>query len=262
MSHRIVVELPNVENRDLLAEIYRLDHAEHVDDRLRGKLAVRISTVFDRAFYPSGVPHRGWSVESVSEHLARVDLVIMVRSKGKADDVAYAVFSKAECTGRSVLFVESMGVAGPPTNQQGKGIGKWLLRRALEQLPSEVVAARTQHPAMVQVLWGSEPDELLPKADGYPDADRDLLASIVRRFGPEWADRVDLSTGVCPRAYGSSRLGEYTVDRGNPSVDQIEFRLQNLGRRGGFQRDRGDAVVIVAKGVESRPASPCAGRTR
>lgn len=236
-----------------LAEFHRLGAQEAGRARSTGRLARRISATFDRAFYPSGARHRRWKVAEVQATLSRADLAILIRSPGRRGDAAYAVFSRGEAGGQGVLFVDSMGVVGPRAEGQGRGLGRWLVAQALRQYPSEIVAARTQNPAFVRMLQSLRPGELLPGPNGYGATDRGLLRSIVRRFGGEWADRVDLETGVCRQAYGRTRLGEYTVDRSEPTIARIEARLRGLDRGRGFDRDGGDAVVVVAKWLRSGP---------
>lgn len=207
--------------------------------------ANQISILFGEAFYPSRHPPKLWDPEHIMKRLPKVKLGVLVFNGSPRKTIAYALFDQARWGEYRILFVDSMGVSKAPVNWQRTGLGTQIMREALKRLPAETVAARTQNPDFVLMLQKLKPQELLPGESGYSGKDLELIKAIKEQVIELHEADVDLSKGICKKAYRERKLGDYEIDLNNKLVSQIEQRFEALG----FNRDDGDAVVVVAKGM-------------
>jgi hypothetical protein len=109
------------------------------------------------------------------------------------------------------------------------------------------LGCRTQNPAMIMRYskFGKlfPFDELYDSTNGQPVMDF-LLEHIAEVQTTHQRGKLNTTNGVCTQLYPQGRLGDYRVDL--EKAAQFEEQLQCWG----FERERGDAVILVSSLVE------------
>lgn len=170
-----------------------------------------------------------------------------------------------ECQLLGLLEGEDGGIYGcvmvsiPATPLQGKyliwGNGGYLRKAAQRkivwrQILSKIsacfpdkefgwIGCRTQNPLMMRGygLFGS----LYPFEADYSQGEGQMLMDYLRQHIPQVKNVLDLDApkGICRALYQTGRMGDYPVNLNGP----LEQRLNSWG----FDRDKGDSLVVVAK---------------
>lgn len=206
-----------------------------------------ISRLFGRAFWHSEHVERRWPVDKIVQRLPKLVLALLAFAVSTKEQIGYALFDRATFGHHKILFVDSMGIS---PDWQGNGLGTQMLFEGLKRLPSNAVAARTQNPAFALMLQNLDPEKLLPLTAYYgQEDDLQQLKSLKEKVTElKEIKNFDLRSGLCKEAYSEGKLGDYEIDRRNPKINQIEQRFEELG----LNRDRGDAVVVLAEGIKTK----------
>lgn len=209
-------------------------------DRDLDVLVPKIQGIFRAVF------GREWESGSLSRALSTATDVklLLVGDRAEAADVGgYALYEVADLRPHHVglvLWERSIAVIDSPTTR-GRGFGTTALLSALATSASECwpnsIVGRTQNPLVMRRYRKLSNGPVVP-FDADPDT-RHLTYSLLKQhFKPLWT--LDEATGICREAY-RQRFGSYPLltDR------QAQADEAWLAERG-FNRDRGDAVVVVA----------------
>jgi hypothetical protein len=200
----------------------------------------RISEVFEDGFGLSS----GWDVNNIRKAYLRSTIVGLL--EGANGDIAgYAFYSApaARLNGSHLLWEDAVCIK---KGLQGRRLSSGLLfAKASSMFPDRTfgwIGGRTQNPLVIrryQRLGRIFPfDQLYNEDDGR--FVMDFLISNIIEVGEVTAN-LDHRTGVCRRVYSEGRLGDYGT-----SVTGAE-RFEEQLARWGFDRERGDAAVVVVE---------------
>lgn len=115
---------------------------------LEGKLRAasrEISTIFGKAFFNTTSPDKLWDPESVMRNLLDSSLAALITINREV--VGYAIFECIPFRGGQILFVDAVACT-----RQGNGIGGTTIQEAVRLTASQIIAARTQNPAIIKML--------------------------------------------------------------------------------------------------------------
>ncbi len=218
----------------LAADHDETDFAELIQDIFRDAFAVEEN-------------ERAWSTKGILDKLRHSTLLGLAKSE-RGETVGYALYSvpsQALLNGRYLLWEDSIGVN---QDEQGSGLGSTALLEARRFLPEKDIGwlgGRTQNPAII-CRYSKDTDELFPFTSTYNSAEgQSLIAFLLEHIHEiqNLGSRLNLQTGVCYQVYAEGRLGDYTVDLTDSQIAAYERQLHQWG----FDRDKGDAVIVVGK---------------
>ncbi len=211
--------------------------------------AEQISRVFGRSFARSEHPSNPWLAKSVMQHLADVPLAALAFDASSREPIGYALVDRVEWKGTGMLFIDSIALSDAvpprvPESWQGLGLGNKIVLECLRRLPAQIVAARTQNPAVERLLRNFEPERLLSFDETYRGEDQEMLRSLVEQVAElRGAGNINYETGVCRDAYGGRHLIEEAPDRSAP----FHRRMRELDPE--WQPEGGDAVILSAVNI-------------
>jgi hypothetical protein len=223
-------------------------------------IARKISELFGRAFWHSDEPEKRWHVERIMKRLPKLPLVILAFDESR-QAVGYALYNQVRWRERLILFADSSGVSGGspnfPQNWQNSGLGFEMLKEALRQLPSDMIAARTQNAAIYPMFRklntkkkeepNQEPFRILPVDAPYSDDDIELLKAIQKQIPEIGSTKIELDTGISKQIYKEGRLGDYEGNVKSEVLKQFEERMKRIDPS--WSRERGDAVILIVQNV-------------
>lgn len=188
----------------------------------------------------------GWSHAGVQRALHRSRIVgFLTDELGRS--VGYAFFSapEAELEGTYLLWEDSVCLR---QMVQGKGFAsRELFEKACSLFPGRAfgwIGGRTQNPLVMlryanlgEVFPFDVPfiDDLGKKVMGF------LLAHVTGIQQAAEKGALEPHTGICRGAYHEGKLGNYAT-----SVAGTE-RFEQMLRRWSFERDGGDAIIVVSR---------------
>jgi hypothetical protein len=215
------------------------------------RLAGQIIDAFHDGF---GLPWRedGWSVDQAAAMVERCDVVQVLTDGGVSNDgiegyACYVCPHPAITDQGHLLWEDGICIRKPHQASGFSNVAFKIALAAAGKLGRNVrwIGGRTQNPVVMMRYskWGN----MFPLDASYKtDAGAALLAFLIeniREVGdPDAEARLDRKTGVIRRAYSEGKLGNYAIPN-NPHVAKWESWLATNG----FDRDRGDAVAIVAE---------------
>jgi hypothetical protein len=188
---------------------------------------------------------KGWSIEGIRKRLRTSNVAGFLRKDGE-EIYGYAFYSvPSEPLGEAYMLWED-GIC-LRKEVQGKELTKQVVEKACFIFPGRRfgwVGGRTQNPVVMSRY--SKFGLLLPFDTSYNSPDGKPVMDYLLKHIEEVKDvykgqRLDLRNGICRGIYREGRLGDYPLE-----VKGTEkFHRQLL--QWGFQRDSGDAAIIVSK---------------
>ena len=216
-------------------------------------IAKQISKLFGKAFWHSDDPAKHWPVSSIMRRLQKLALVILAFDQSESTLIGYALFDKFVWGKHHILFVDSESVLdkmpGDAQDRQHRGIGTKMLKEGLRQLPSDIVSARTQNPAIAHMLEKLKPSKILPLDSLYSDDNIEILKALESQAAGLKGTDIDLLTGISKRVYKEGKLGDYVINMEHDYIRQFEERIKELDST--WDRDAGDAVILTAIGIQT-----------
>lgn len=217
------------------------------------KIAKKISKLFAWAFWHSNEYSKMWQVKSIMNRLPFVSLAILAFSDSTEDPIGYALFDICNYQDKKILFIDSMAAIGrvPEVSEdwQSYGLGSAMLKEGMKQIPTDIVAARTQNPAFILMIEKNlNPKELCPFTTElkYTGENLNLLKTMLNQVTELRGEKVDLNTGISRWAYREGKLGDYLIrSETDQRVKEIEDQMNVLG----LKREAGDAIIVLAKGI-------------
>lgn len=181
----------------------------------------------------------GWSLSGIETSLQRCDMLGLLLDQQRSI-CGYALYSVPQhpFCGASLLWEDSICLK---KKAQGKGFSTKAIELALALYPGRAfgwLGGRTQNPVIMRRY--SRQGTTFPFDIGYEEQEGPRLIQFLLQNVPEVRapKSFNIRTGICSGVY-RRRLGNY------PWHDQGEFERHLL--RSGFDRDKGDAVVVVAR---------------
>ncbi|MDE1825300.1 MAG: hypothetical protein KGH61_02030 [Candidatus Micrarchaeota archaeon] len=201
--------------------------------------AKEISGIFGKAFYGDSETPSGWPAEKVETRLGEISLGYLVHKEGTQERIGYALFETIPSGAGDILYVASIGFS-----HQGLGLGRVLVQDAAASSQNRIVAARTQNPNLIKMLYGLKPKALLPIDEDYTasETNRKIFDALRAKNIQKHNADVEL-TGLCKQAYHEGKLGLYTSDQTDPLAMKILRRFGEIG----LNQVRGDALMVAAK---------------
>lgn len=191
----------------------------------------------------------GWSLAGVHEALQRSTVLGLLRdAEGMVFGYAFYSIPQAMLDGTYLLWEDALCLRRAV---QGCGYTRSLVRKVCDLFPDRAfgwVGGRTQNP-VVMLRYAGMGGTLFPFLQAYDSAEgRALLGFLLEHLEevrqPHEAGTLDAATGICRAVYPEGRLGNYPVDCDGAAL--FERQLADWG----FDRERGDAVLIVTHLVE------------
>jgi hypothetical protein len=125
---------------------------------------------------------------------------------------------------------------------QRRMVWRQILNKIVECFPEREfgwIGCRTQNPLMMRSysFFGS----LMPFETDYSQGEGRLLMRYMRQHIPQVRDVPELlpNKGICRALYSTGRMGDYPVN--------LTGRIEQTLDEWGFERERGDSLVVVAK---------------
>jgi SAM-dependent methyltransferase/uncharacterized protein YbaR (Trm112 family)/predicted N-acetyltransferase YhbS len=252
--------------RDLRPYLYRVDEFIRVAKLKDGKnaflelirpesmrrdsftpIAQKISKLFGRAFWNSEDQSKRWRVESILSRLPKIDLLILAFDESY-EAIGYSMFTRLKWRNDSILFINAVALSGGrpkhKENWQKSGLGITILKEALRQLPSKILAARTQNPAFVSLLRKLMPKQVLPFDAPYPNNTLELLNALRTQVSELRDGKMGPSPGIYKRVYKEGLLGNYEKKLPRKQLREFDEVMTKLDQT--WDRKKGDAVIPVA----------------
>lgn len=191
----------------------------------------------------------GWSLAGVHEALQRSTVLGLLRdAKGAIFGYAFYSIPQAMLEGTYLLWEDALCLRRAV---QGCGYTRSLIEGVCTLFPNRAfgwVGGRTQNP-VVMLRYAGMDGTLFPFSRAYDSEEgRALLDFLLEHLEevrqPHEAGTLEAATGICRAVYPEGRLGDYPVDCNGAAL--FEPQLADWG----FDRERGDAVLIVTHLVE------------
>lgn len=184
----------------------------------------------------------GWSTEGIKKALMRSTMLgLLVDPKGNTWGYAMYTIPDAPLMGTYFLWEDAICLK---KDAQGKGFSSNVWGMILSFYSNRKfgwVGGRTQNPLVIKRY--SKFGYLYPFESTYDHGEGKLVMDYLGRHIAEVRDvkQLDRNNGICHSVYREGKLGDYSM-----SVTGAVAWEKQLSERG-FQRERGDAVIIVAK---------------
>jgi hypothetical protein len=181
-------------------------------------------------------------IESVRHRLLNATVLGLLRDATGAVQ-GFACYSVPDMPLAGAHFLWGDGMAIAPA-VQGRGLSLGVVERACALFPGRAfgwMGGRSQNPIVFQryARFG----KTFPFDATYAEGEGRFVLNFLRQHIAEVreSDDVDPISGLCPRAYRWSYAADYLSRAAG--ADRIEAQL----RRFGFDRSRGDAVIVTTK---------------
>lgn len=187
----------------------------------------------------------GWSIKSARHAISRSTILGLLRDEnGLISGYAFYTIPDALLKGTNFLWEDAICIR---KYLQGK---KWTSQPLMDAicrfLPEKTfgwLGGRTQNPRVL--LRYASLGNLYPfgiKKDEEPEsaAVLDFLFQHIKEVKDDWPV-VDPKTWICKGIYPEGKLGDYSIDIKGCE----EFERELIGN--GFNRDAGDAVIVVSR---------------
>jgi hypothetical protein len=193
-----------------------------------------------RDAFTDGMGVEGCTIEDITRRLAECQLL------GLLQDVNGAIYGcvmvsipQTPLDGKYLIW----GNGGYLRKSvQRRMVWRQILNKIVECFPEREfgwIGCRTQNPLMMRSysFFGS----LMPFETDYSQGEGQLLMRYMREHIPQVRDVPDLlaNKGICRALYSSGRMGDYPID--------LNGRIEQALDQWGFERERGDSLVVVAK---------------
>ncbi|MEG4518358.1 MULTISPECIES: hypothetical protein [unclassified Microcoleus] len=138
---------------------------------------------------------------------------------------------------------------------QGKGFSRTAIEQAVKIFPKQTfgwIGGRTQNPLILKRykrLGKTFPFDELYETQTMKSVMDFLIENIPEVKKVYTEKKLNRSNGICTAVYKEGRFGDYPV--GIEGTEEFEKQLEQWG----FQRARGDAVIIVARWRQNRSES-------
>jgi SAM-dependent methyltransferase/ribosomal protein S18 acetylase RimI-like enzyme/uncharacterized protein YbaR (Trm112 family) len=210
-------------------------------------MAQKISELYGRAFWNSESPSKRWRVEGILSRIPNIDLLILAFDESY-EAIGYSMFTRIKWRNDSVLFINAVALSGGTPkhkeNWQKSGLGIVVLREALRQLPSKILAARTQNPAFVSLLRKLMPKQVQPFDDPYSSDTLDLLNTLRTQISELSDGKMGPSPGIYKHVYKGGLLGNYEEKLPKKELSRFDNIMTKLDRT--WKRKKGDAMIPLA----------------
>ncbi len=184
----------------------------------------------------------GWSLDGISKALKRSTVLGLLTTAG-GEVNGYALYSipDAPLSGAYMLWEDAICLK---KGVQGSKKTREVFERAGKLFPDREfgwIGGRTQNP-LVMKRYGKL-GSLFPLETAYDGVEgRLIMQYLLEHIGEaKEATGLDRSSGICRGIYRERRLGDYQL--GISGTEQFEERLSEWG----FDREHGDALLVVAK---------------
>jgi hypothetical protein len=203
----------------------------------------------------------GWSLAGVREALQRSTVLGLLRdAEGMIFGYSFYSIPQALLEGTYLLWEDALCLRRAV---QGCGYTRPLVKKVCELFPDRVfgwVGGRTQNP-VVMLRYAGMGGTLFPFLQAYDSAEGQVLWDFLLEHleevrQPHEAGTLDAATGICRAVYPEGRLGDYPVDCDGAAL--FERQLADWG----FDRERGDAVLVVTHLAEPLNLSSKVGGLR
>lgn len=183
----------------------------------------------------------GWSIESVRKDLNSSSVVgLLFSPDDKLQGYAFYFAPSVPLDGAHLLWENAICLR---KEVQGKGYTKSVLQNASNVLHAMTfgwVGGRTQNPVVIKRY--SKLGRIFPFDASYETGEGKIVMSyLLKHVEQVGASSIDLTNGICRRAYRYGQLGNYPTDV--VGTERFETQLQNWN----FRRDEGDAVAVVSR---------------
>jgi GNAT superfamily N-acetyltransferase len=198
-----------------------------------------------------GLPEdRAWSPDRIAHALGNISYLAIAYTSDQPSErkvaygyALYTVPSVPLGNGTYLLWEDAICLR---KSMQGSGAPRELFaaitKRSRHQ-PIGWIGGRTQNPRVMRTY--RKFGHAFPFAEDYSTPDGQAIMSFLREQVREVRDvpttSLDLACGIARGIYRQGRLGDYPVNVENTS--DIEQQLTSWG----FNRDRGDAVIVAAR---------------
>ena len=185
----------------------------------------------------------GWSIGGIKKALMRSTILgLLVDPKGNTWGYAMYTIPDEPLMGTYFLWEDAICLK---KDAQGKGFSSIVWGMILSFYSNRKfgwVGGRTQNPLIIKRY--SNFGTLFPFDFTYAQSDGKLIMDFLCQHIAEVRDVEYLKkeTGICRRVYSEGRLGDYPIPS-EKDILKFEKRLSDWN----FQRENGDAIVVVAK---------------
>lgn len=222
--------------RDCVWQFQRLDRNVEITD----KIVEELHQVCVNGF---GIKSDQWATDNRLMLSQSTILGKLLNQQGKVFGIAFYSAPDAFLDGTHFLWEDGICLV---KEAQRKGYSWTAIEQAAKMFPEHNfgwVGCRTQNPAMFlryAKLGKTFPfDELYDTANGRRVINF-LLENIAEVQEVGTSNTLNKGTGICTDVYPQGRLGNYPT--GLDGTEAFEKKLKQWG----FQRDRGEAVIIVS----------------
>jgi hypothetical protein len=221
-------------------EFQRLDKGAEISDELLGQFLQVCVDGF-------GFESVDWMHDNQEKLATSTILGRLLDNQGKLYGIAFYSAPAVTLDNAHILWEDGICLVKPAQNQ---GYSQKAIAKAASLFPERQfnwLGCRTQNPTMI--MRYSRFGELFPfdklydSADGQPVMEF-LLEHIAEVRTTHQRGKLNTVNGVCTQLYPQGRLGDYLVNL--EKAAQFEKQLQSWE----FQRERGDAVILVSSLVE------------
>lgn len=198
-----------------------------------------------RDVFRDGFGMPGWSRAGVSKTINRCSDVALLRSaQGRAE--GYAFYVAHEDKAGTLLWEDAICLR---KSAQGLGYSTQILDQLrLRHGNARWIGGRTQNPRVISRYATFGP--VYPFDKSWESESGKSVMELLRRQVSEVGEVADLDirTGICRGVYRERTLGDYEW--------QAHGRYESLLVEWGFERERGDAIVVLAEDVNYRAPVP------
>lgn len=201
-----------------------------------------VLTIYEAAF-----GRAGWSSSGVSERSSTSAIHGFLEGAGQKVGYAFYSVPRTEIHGTFLLWEDAIGIGA---NAQRSGLGSrdvvWQSVSDLVGRPFGWIGGRTQNPAVAHRYLKQTRSKLaFPFRSGYTSDEGRELSSVLANHVAELRSEVVPDDGILRHAY-RRRLNDFPA--GSDPWDDPKFKgIVDWLRCHNFNRDNGDAVVVIAK---------------
>jgi hypothetical protein len=182
----------------------------------------------------------GWSLDGIRKRLCHSNIIGLLYNKEQTI-CGYSIYVLPESKLNAQSLVWWDGICLIP-EVQSQGFGSNSFCQILNLLPDNLgyFGARTQNPIVIKFY--AKIGYIFPFAEKYDTSEGKQILDFLYSYIPEIRESsfLEKSTGICKQVY-EGRLGDYPEYI--QGTEQFETQLKSWG----FERDKGDAVILVSK---------------
>lgn len=188
---------------------------------------------------------KGWSIEGIGKRLKTTNVVGFLKGEEKLYGYAFYSAPNELLDGTYLLWEDGICLK---KEVQGKNLTRQVIEKASSIFPNRHfgwIGGRTQNPVVIK-RYSKLGGALFPFDVSYSSSEGKLLMGHLLEYIEEVKEvhkvqKLDLTNGVCRKIYREGHLGIYPIEVTGTAT--FEKQLNEWD----FQRDSGDAVIIVSK---------------